>query len=98
MSFVGPRPEVPRYVAYYPPVYRARVFAVRPGITDYASIRFRNESEILEKSANPEQTYVEEIIVQKLKLNMEYIENMGIIRDLSIILRTLVSIIQPHRG
>ncbi len=93
MSLVGPRPEVPRYVAYYPPEYRTRVFAVRPGMTDYASIKFRNESEILQRSADPEKTYIEEIIVQKLRLNMEYLEDMGLMRDISIIFRTMLSIL-----
>jgi lipopolysaccharide/colanic/teichoic acid biosynthesis glycosyltransferase len=73
MSLVGPRPEVPRYTAYYNQVQK-KIFDVRPGITDYASIKYSSENEILGKSENPEKTYIEEIMVDKLKINLEYIE------------------------
>ena len=68
MSVVGPRPEVPKYVAMYNPKQR-EVLSVRPGLTDYASIKYVNENEILEKSSNPEQTYIDEIMPEKLALN-----------------------------
>lgn len=91
MSLVGPRPEVPRYVALYPKEYRTRIFTVQPGITDYASIEFRNESKILGDSKDPERTYIDEILETKLSLNMQYIDNICLYRDISIICRTICS-------
>ncbi len=73
MSLVGPRPEVRKYVNMYSPE-QLRVLEVQPGITDYASIEYSNENELLAKSADPEKTYIEEIMPAKLKLNMKYIE------------------------
>ncbi|MEH2116024.1 sugar transferase [Nostoc sp.] len=92
MSLVGPRPEVPKYVAYYTAEQR-RVLEVLPGITDPASIKFRNESELLEDTANPENVYINEIMPQKLELNMQYLgkDNLGF--ALIIILKTLQQII-----
>src|SRR4051794_25699702 len=66
MSFVGPRPEVPRYVAIYPPQLRDKVLSVRPGITDIASLQFRNESELLAKASDPEREYREVVLPAKL--------------------------------
>ncbi|ACC80088.1 sugar transferase [Nostoc punctiforme PCC 73102] len=92
MSLVGPRPEVPRYVAYYTAEQR-RVLDVLPGITDPASIKFRNESELLKDTANPEYVYINEIMPQKLELNMQYLgqDNLGF--ALLIILKTLQKVI-----
>jgi lipopolysaccharide/colanic/teichoic acid biosynthesis glycosyltransferase len=92
MSLVGPRPEVPKYVAYYTAEQR-RVLDVLPGITDPASIKFRNESELLEDTANPENVYINEIMPQKLELNMQYLgkDNLGF--ALLIILKTLQQVI-----
>jgi lipopolysaccharide/colanic/teichoic acid biosynthesis glycosyltransferase len=87
MSVVGPRPEVPKYVAMYNENQR-KVLSVRPGITDYASILYFSESELLAKSANPESTYINEIMPAKLKLNLDYIGNMGIITDIKIVFAT----------
>lgn len=88
MSLVGPRPEVPYYVAMYTPAQR-RVLDFTPGITDPASIRFRDESEVLARSADPEQAYVNEIMPEKIRLNLDYKESATFLSDLKIILRTL---------
>jgi lipopolysaccharide/colanic/teichoic acid biosynthesis glycosyltransferase len=88
MSLVGPRPEVPKYVALYNPEQR-RVLEVRPGITDLASIQFRNESELLSSVFNPEEFYIQEIMPQKLTLNMQYISQASLRFDLLIIWQTL---------
>lgn len=88
MSIVGPRPEVPKYVAKYNE-QQLKVVTVRPGLTDYASIEYSNENEILAKSANPEETYLKEIMPAKLKLSIKYINEMGPITDLKIIFKTI---------
>ena len=87
MSFVGPRPEVPYYVALYSDVQR-KVLDIRPGMTDYASIYFRNESEILAECENPEQEYIEKIMPLKIKYNMKYIDNINIFVDIKIVFLT----------
>lgn len=92
MSLVGPRPEVRKYVDMYSPE-QLRVLDVQPGITDYASIEYSNENELLAKSADPEKTYIEEIMPAKLKLNMKYIEEKSLGTDLKIIFKTLMKII-----
>lgn len=89
MSLVGPRPEVPRYVALYPAELREMVLSVRPGITDPASVSFRHESELLAAAADPERAYVEAVMPQKLKLSVEYIERASVLGDLRVILQTL---------
>lgn len=93
MSFVGPRPEVPRYTSLYTDEQK-EVFKVRPGITDYASIKYRNENEILGESENPEETYINKIMNDKLKINLEYLKRKSIIEDIKIIFKTLVKIIK----
>ncbi len=92
MSLVGPRPEVPKYVALYTPEQR-RVLEVRPGITDLASIEFRNESDILANVANPEEVYTQEIMPKKLDLNMQYIAQANLGFDLHLILKTVGRIV-----
>lgn len=92
MSFVGPRPEVPRYVERYPEKLRERALSVRPGITDWASLEFKDENEILGKSPDPEMDYVEKIIPIKLKYHLQYIENASMSQDLELIFRTLKEI------
>jgi len=87
MSVVGPRPEVPKYVAMYDETQK-RVLCIRPGITDYASILYFSESELLAKSSDPEATYINEIMPAKLKLNLDYISNMSLLTDLKIVLAT----------
>ena len=93
MSFVGPRPEVKKYTDLYTEEQR-KVLLVKPGITDYASIRYRNENDLLANSENPEKLYVEEIMPHKLELNLKYINNNSIFKDIEIILLTLYSIIK----
>lgn len=88
MSLVGPRPEVKKYVNMYTAEQR-EVLAVRPGITDFASIEFSNENEILGMSNNPEETYINEIMPVKLKLNLKYINGMSFLTDLKLIYLTL---------
>ena len=88
MSLVGPRPEVRKYTDLYNDEQR-KVLQVRPGITDWASIEFRNENEILGQSADPELTYIEEIMPLKIKLNQRFIQNPSVLHYLHIIWRTL---------
>ena len=88
MSFVGPRPEVRRYVDLYDKKQR-QVLSVRPGLTDYASIEYVNENEILAKYTDPEKAYIETIMPAKLKLNMKYIREKNLLVDLKIIFRTI---------
>lgn len=89
MSLVGPRPEVPRYVALYPPALRERALAVRPGITDPASLEFIDEAEQLARAADPEREYVEVILPRKVQRAAEYAERATLATDLAVLLRTL---------
>ena len=88
MSLVGPRPEVPKYVEMYNNIQR-KVLTVRPGITDLASIKYFEESRLLGEAIDPEKTYIERIMPDKLMLNLEYIENMNLSTDVKIIFRTI---------
>jgi lipopolysaccharide/colanic/teichoic acid biosynthesis glycosyltransferase len=88
MSFVGPRPEVPEYVELYDPEQR-EVLSVRPGITDEASIAYFDESELLANSPNPEETYVREIMPEKLNINLAYLKRRNFFSDLVVIFRTV---------
>ncbi len=87
MSIVGPRPDVKEYVDLYSSEER-KVLEVKPGITDYASLEYFEESDLLAKSSNPEKTYIEEIMPAKLKLNQKYIANPTLLVDLKIIFLT----------
>ena len=89
MSFVGPRPEVPKYVALYNGNQR-NILKVRPGITDLASIKYRNENILLAKTVEPEKTYIEEIIPAKVALNNQYLQNISVVNDLKIIIKTIL--------
>jgi lipopolysaccharide/colanic/teichoic acid biosynthesis glycosyltransferase len=91
MSLVGPRPEVPRYVALYSAEQRM-VLNVRPGITSAASIAYMDENEILGRSADPHRAYVEEVMPAKLALDLDYVKDRSFFRDLSIILRTITGL------
>jgi lipopolysaccharide/colanic/teichoic acid biosynthesis glycosyltransferase len=93
MSIVGPRPEVPYYVNFYDKNQR-QVFKVKPGITDYASLKYFDENVLLGKSENPEQTYIQEIMPQKLALNLEYVNHHNFSKDLKIIGKTALKIFQ----
>ena len=89
MSLVGPRPEVPRYVAHYPPALRARVLAVRPGITDPAALAHIDEAALLAAAADPEREYIERILPAKLALQAAYAERATLRSDLWVLGRTL---------
>jgi lipopolysaccharide/colanic/teichoic acid biosynthesis glycosyltransferase len=90
MSVVGPRPEVPRYVAMYAPELRRIVLSVRPGITDLASIEYRDESKLLGSSEDPESTYVNEIMPAKLAFCERYVRERSFLGDLGIIGRSFL--------
>ena len=92
MSIVGPRPEVEKYVLLYTEEQR-RVLSVRPGITDYASIEYVNENEILSKTNDPDRVYIEEVMPHKIKLSMRYLEHYTVSEYLKIIFLTLKKII-----
>ena len=91
MSLVGPRPEVRKYVEMYNEEQR-KVLSVKPGITDYASIEYVNENEILGNAADPDKVYIEQVMPDKIKLNMKYIRNQSIIEYFKIIFLTFKSI------
>ena len=93
MSLVGPRPEVRKYVELYDDEQN-KVLSVKPGITDYASIEYMDENEILGKSTDPEKTYIEEIMPEKIKYNMKYIKNRSLIEYFKIIFLTVLKIIR----
>ena len=93
MSFVGPRPEVKEYTDLYNEEQR-QIFLVRPGITDLASIEFRNENDLLTESEDPNRTYIEEIMPRKIDLGLTYIEKLSLGYDIKLILRTLVTVIR----
>lgn len=92
MSLVGPRPEVPRYVAMYPEVARKIILSVRPGITDLASIEFKDENGTLADSKNPERDYIEKILPQKIHLYQKYVSERSLWLDLVLILKTIRAI------
>ena len=93
MSLVGPRPEVPEYVQLYNEKQQ-EILKVKPGITDYASIAYFNENELLAKSENPEKTYIEEVMPAKIRLNEKYLENPVLSEDLKIIFLTFLKILR----
>ena len=92
MSIVGPRPEVEKYVLLYTEEQR-RVLSVRPGITDYASIEYVNENEILSQASDPDRAYIEKVMPHKIKLSMRYLEHYCVSEYLKIIFLTLKKII-----
>ncbi|WP_019671476.1 sugar transferase [Eudoraea adriatica] len=91
MSLVGPRPEVRKYVKFYTEE-QMKVLDYRPGITDVASIKYSNENEILEGKENPEKFYIEEIMQDKLKLNLAYLESQNLFSDIKTIFKTFMKI------
>jgi lipopolysaccharide/colanic/teichoic acid biosynthesis glycosyltransferase len=97
MSLVGPRPQVPWAVAQYTPEERT-ILAVRPGITDPASVRFRNESEILRGSANPDKDYFEKIHPEKMRLSLEYVRRQSFFLDCKILLQTMLVVVVPGQN
>ena len=92
MSLVGPRPEVRKYVDMYT-LEQLRVLSVRPGITDLASIRYRNENELLEQAENPDEYYEQVIMQDKLRINLEYVENHSFWNDIKLIFMTFWEIV-----
>lgn len=92
MSLVGPRPEVRKYVDMYTPE-QMRVLSVRPGITDLASIRYRNENELLEQAENPDEYYEQVIMQDKLRINLEYVDNHSFWNDIKLIFMTFWEIV-----
>ena len=93
MSFVGPRPEVQKYVDMYTP-YQRQVLLVRPGITDYASIAYRNENDMLAGAEDPERMYIDVIMPDKIELNMKYLREISPVADIRLILGTLAAVVK----
>lgn len=92
MSLVGPRPEVPRYVAMYPAALRAKILSVRPGITDPASIDYRDEAALLARAADPERVYIEQVMPAKLRSAAQYVDRMSWRNDLRLLAATVRSL------
>lgn len=92
MNLVGPRPEVSKYVELYNSIQR-KVLEEKPGITDYASLEFSNENEILAKYEDPEKAYMEILMPQKLELNLKYIQEKSFLIDIQIIFKTIMKIL-----
>ena len=92
MSVVGPRPEVPKYVSLYNEAQQ-NVLSIKPGITDFASIEYVRENELLSASSDPEKTYIEEIMPAKLELNLKYLREQSFLTDMKIIFQTIKAIL-----
>lgn len=97
MALVGPRPEDPKYVKYYSPEHR-EVFAVRPGLTSLASVYFRHEEVLLEQASDPERTYIERILPEKLSLELKYLQGRTVSKDVRSLWLTLVSLGARRHG
>jgi lipopolysaccharide/colanic/teichoic acid biosynthesis glycosyltransferase len=95
MSLVGPRPEVPKYVEHYPAAWRERLLSVRPGVTDFASVHFRNENDLLAQADDPEREYLRVILPNKLQYSLHYVENQSLVNDFQVIGLTLKVIMAP---
>jgi len=91
MSLVGPRPEVRKYVDLYS-ADQLKVLSVKPGITDYASLKYHNENDVLSKAQNPEEMYIGKIMPEKIELNLKYIAESSFLTDLKIIIKTIAVI------
>lgn len=92
MSFVGPRPEVPKYVSMYNEEQR-KILEVKPGITDFASIEYVDENEMLKNAQDPEKLYIEHIMGDKIRLNMKYINNKNLFLDFKILFLTIIKLL-----
>ena len=97
MSLVGPRPEVPRFVAHYPPEWRERLLSVRPGITDFASVHYRDEGELLAAAADPEREYIDVVLPAKLQYALDYVDKSTLGTDLRVLGLTLRTVFAPTR-
>ena len=95
MSIVGPRPEVPKYVEMFRDRHYNAILTVRPGITDYAAIEFRDEESVLQRFTEPEEGYVHEVLPRKIELYERYLGEIGFLTDLKIIMRTFGKILRP---
>lgn len=93
MSLVGPRPEVRRYVDVYEPEYLATLL-IRPGVTATASIAFRNEDELLNSGGDPEEIYVKQILPEKMRYNLEYLQNISVWNDIKIMVQTVLAVLK----
>ena len=93
MSLVGPRPEVPKYVALYTDEQK-EILKVRAGITDYASIEFSDENDLLASEKNPEEAYIEKVMPKKIELNKKYLSEISVLTDIKIILLTIKKILK----
>jgi len=98
LSLVGPRPDTPHHVATYPQADREFLQRFRPGITDPATVRFRNEEVILASAAEPERAYLEEVQPQKLRIAREYLEGASFASDLGVLIDTVDVILRPSRA
>ncbi len=98
MSLVGPRPEVPRYVALYPAHLRDRALAVRPGLTDPASLAYIDEAALLAAAVDPEREYVERILPAKVQAAVDYAERASLFNDLAVLARTAVALLRRAKG
>jgi lipopolysaccharide/colanic/teichoic acid biosynthesis glycosyltransferase len=92
MSLVGPRPEVPRYIEEYTEEEKAVVLSVLPGITDYASIEYKNENEVLGKATDPEKAYIKEILPIKIQYYRRYVDEQSLMKDFMLIVKTFLAI------
>jgi|TARA_R100001377_G_C3185099_1_gene108226 lipopolysaccharide/colanic/teichoic acid biosynthesis glycosyltransferase len=94
MSLVGPRPEVREYIDVYPDEVREKVLSVKPGITDYASIEFKDENQLLEGASDPNKVYIDEILPIKQKYYLRYVEEQSFIVDIKLIIKTIIVILK----
>ena len=94
MSLVGPRPEVQEYIDLYPEDIRQTVLSVKPGITDFASIEFKDENEMLDSSADPNRTYIEDILPIKQQYYLKYVREQSMLLDVKLIFRTIVAVLR----
>jgi lipopolysaccharide/colanic/teichoic acid biosynthesis glycosyltransferase len=92
MSLVGPRPELPRFVELFQREY-AEILTVRPGITDLASLKYRDEAALLDQAENPEEEYLKQILPDKIRLAKDYLQRASFFFDLSLIVRTIIKLI-----
>ena len=97
MSFVGPRPEVPKYISYYEEQY-LEILKVRPGLTDLASLQYIEESRLLGESHDPERTYIEEVLPAKLDLQLRYVLDNSLALDVKILIQTALKILRTLVG
>ena len=93
MSLVGPRPEVAKYVAFYPPEAKKLIFSVKPGITERASVEYKDENDLLDCADDPEKTYIEKILPVKIRYSVAYAKLHTVLDDLKIIMATIKAIV-----